>query len=66
MYVNHALLSFYVCQSRIHKCYGFNYLFQIYFFDKLLILSYNMYLLSSKQDKEVLQFSSVPILSNLL
>ena len=24
VYVNHALLVFYLCQSRRNKCYGFN------------------------------------------
>ena len=24
VYVNHTLLGFYLCQSRRHKCYGFN------------------------------------------
>ena len=24
VYVNHVLLGFYLCQSRIHKYYGFN------------------------------------------
>ena len=32
VYVNHALLGFYLCQSRIHEYDGFNNVDQIYSF----------------------------------